>query len=154
MGDLPVVGALFRSENRTRNKTNLRVFLRPVVVRDNATSDALMLDRYEAIRALQQATQPQSSVMMNSINGAPVLPALPQRAEPAPYVQPAQQMGLPPASPAMPTPVTPQPMQQLVPTPIPPNSNPPSSTGAPISHAPADPAVQHAAAVAPAYRAL
>ena len=61
MGDIPVVGALFRSENRTRNKTNLMVFLRPIVVRDNATSDALMMDRYEAIRALQQTTQPAPS---------------------------------------------------------------------------------------------
>ncbi len=149
MGDLPVVGGLFRSENRTRNKTNLMVFLRPVVVRDNATSDALMLDRYEAIRALQQASQPKSSAIMNSVNGAPVLPALPQRAEPAPYVQPAQQMGQPPAPPAVSTPVAPQPMQQLVPAPVPPHSTTPNSTGAPISRAPTDPATQMVSAVAP-----
>ena len=154
MGDLPVVGGLFRSENRTRNKTNLMVFLRPVVVRDNATSDALMMDRYEAIRALQQATQPKSSVMMNSVNGAPVLPALPARAEPAPSVPPAQQRGLPPAQsapPAVPTPVPPQPMQQLVPTPMLPNS-----TGVPLSSAPtdADPAMRMAAAVVAGLRVL
>ena len=76
MGDIPVVGALFRSENRSRKKTNLMVFLRPVVVRDAATSDALMLDRYESIRALQQVVQPTPSAVMNSISGAPVLPAL------------------------------------------------------------------------------
>ncbi len=35
MGDIPVVGALFRSESRSRKKTNLMVFLRPVVVRDS-----------------------------------------------------------------------------------------------------------------------
>ena len=154
MGDLPVVGGLFRSENRTRNKTNLMVFLRPVVVRDNATSDALMMDRYEAIRALQQATQPKSSVMMNSVTGAPVLPALLPRTEPAPSAQPAQQRGLPPAlsaPPAVPTPVPPQPMQQLVPTPMPPNS-----TGVPLSSAPtdADPAMRMAAAVVAGLRVL
>ena len=151
---LPVVGGLFRSENRTRNKTNLMVFLRPVVVRDNATSDALMMDRYEAIRALQQATQPKSSVMMNSVTGAPVLPALLPRTEPAPSAQPAQQRGLPPAlsaPPAVPTPVPPQPMQQLVPTPMPPNS-----TGVPLSSAPtdADPAMRMAAAVVAGLRVL
>ncbi|MBX9831721.1 MAG: type II secretion system secretin GspD, partial [Burkholderiaceae bacterium] len=154
MGDLPVVGGLFRSENRTRNKTNLMVFLRPVVVRDNATSDALMMDRYEAIRALQQATQPKSSVMMNSVNGAPVLPALLPRTEPTPSVPPAQQRGLPPAQsapPAVPTPVPPQPMQQLVPTPMPPNS-----TGVPLSSAPtdADPSMRMAAAVVAGTRVL
>ncbi|PVY56864.1 MULTISPECIES: type II secretion system secretin GspD [unclassified Simplicispira] len=76
MGDIPLLGALFRSENRSRKKTNLMVFLRPVVVRDAATSDALMLDRYESIRALQQVVQPTPSAVMNSISGAPVLPAL------------------------------------------------------------------------------
>ena len=76
MGDIPVLGNLFRSENRSRKKTNLMVFLRPVVVRDAATSDALMLDRYESIRALQQVVQPTPSAVMNSISGAPVLPAL------------------------------------------------------------------------------
>jgi general secretion pathway protein D len=96
MGDLPVVGGLFRSENRTRNKTNLMVFLRPIVVRDHATSEALMLDRYESIRALQQVTQPSPSLMMNSVSGAPVLPPLPetlqqqQFAPPAPLPHPQQ----------------------------------------------------------------
>jgi general secretion pathway protein D len=150
MGDLPVVGGLFRSENRTRNKTNLMVFLRPIVVRDNATSEALMLDRYEAIRALQQVTQPAPSVMMNSVSGAPVLPALPARPAPAPYLQPAQQLGpQQPAAPAMSTPVPPQPMQQLTPTPMPPNS-----TGVPLSSAPTDPVARMAAAVVPGPRVL
>ncbi|MFN7155461.1 MAG: type II secretion system secretin GspD [Acidovorax sp.] len=152
MGDLPVVGGLFRSENRTRNKTNLMVFLRPIVVRDNATSEALMLDRYEAIRALQQVTQPAPSVMMNSVSGAPVLPALPARPAPAPSAQPAQQL-VPqqPAAPAVSTPVPPQPMQQLVPT-----SMPPNSSGVPLSKAPtdADPVMRMAAAVVAGTRVL
>ena len=76
MGDIPVLGNLFRSENRSRKKTNLMVFLRPVVVRDAAASDALMLDRYDAIRALQQVAQPAPSAVMGSVSGAPVLPAL------------------------------------------------------------------------------
>ncbi len=125
MGDLPVVGGLFRSENRTRNKTNLMVFLRPVVVRDAATSEALMMDRYEAIRGLQQVTQPASSLPLRSISGAPVLPALPQRNEPAVRVQPAPMQDL----------VTPvQPAPRLTPS------------GVPISEAPVP-----AGATAPTY---
>ncbi len=77
LGDLPLIGNLFRSENRSRKKTNLMVFLRPQVIRDAAASDALMVDRYEAIRALQQATQPSPHLMLNSVREAPVLPALP-----------------------------------------------------------------------------
>ncbi|WP_162262240.1 type II secretion system secretin GspD [Acidovorax sp. Root219] len=125
MGDLPLVGGLFRSENRTRNKTNLMVFLRPVVVRDAATSEALMADRYDAIRGLQQVTQPASSLPLRSISGAPVLPELPQRSAPATRLQPAPLQDL----------VTPvQPAPQLTPS------------GVPISEAPAP-----AAATAPTY---
>lgn len=75
-GDIPGLGNLFRSENRARKKTNLMVFLRPVVVRDAAAADALMTDRYEVIRAAQQGLQPQPSTILNSVSGAPVLPAL------------------------------------------------------------------------------
>ncbi|WP_270174940.1 type II secretion system secretin GspD [Diaphorobacter sp. ED-3] len=102
MGDLPVVGGLFRNEKRTRQKTNLMVFLRPMVIRDSATSDALMVDRYEAIRALQQSTQPAPSTVMSGVSEAPVLPPLPAPASPAAPVQPA-------AAPAPLAPLAPQP---------------------------------------------
>lgn len=102
MGDLPVVGGLFRNEKRTRQKTNLMVFLRPMVIRDSATSDALMVDRYEAIRALQQSTQPAPSTMMGGVSEAPVLPPLPTPASPTAPVQPA-------AAPAPLAPLAPQP---------------------------------------------
>ena len=80
LGDVPVLGALFRSERRTRNKSNLMVFLRPVVVRDATESDSLTQDRYDAIRTLQQNIQPAPSAVLNSVNGAPVLPVFPQPA--------------------------------------------------------------------------
>ncbi len=102
MGDLPVVGGLFRNEKRTRQKTNLMVFLRPMVIRDSATSDALMVDRYEAIRALQQSTQPTPSTMMSGVSEAPVLPPLPAPASSSAPVQPA-------AAPAPLAPLAPQP---------------------------------------------
>jgi len=76
MGDIPLLGNLFRSENRARRKTNLMIFLRPVVVRDAAASDALVLDRYDTIRALQQQVQPAPSAVLGTVQGAPVLPAL------------------------------------------------------------------------------
>ena len=77
LGDIPVLGNLFRSENRSRRKTNLMIFLRPTVVRDAATSESLMLDRYEAIRALQQVSQPEPSVLLRPVSSAPILPPLP-----------------------------------------------------------------------------
>ena len=97
LGDLPVVGNLFRSESRSRNKTNLMVFLRPVVVRDALTSDTLMQDRYDAIRALQVTAQPVPSALLSSVNGAPLLPPLaaPAPGVPGPAGLPARTVPLP-----------------------------------------------------------
>ena len=76
LGDAPLIGNLFRSESRSREKKMLLVFLRPSVIRDAAAAQALTVDRYEAIRAVQQAQQPERSRAM-PINESPVLPALP-----------------------------------------------------------------------------
>jgi len=51
LGDVPVVGQLFRYDSRKRVKTNLLVFLRPIVVRDGADAHSVTADRYDYIRA-------------------------------------------------------------------------------------------------------
>jgi general secretion pathway protein D len=76
MGDLPILGNLFRNEKRTRQKSNLMVFLRPLVIRENITNDALVIDRYEAIRAQQKIIQPEPNSIMRSVSDAPLLPQL------------------------------------------------------------------------------
>jgi general secretion pathway protein D len=53
LGDLPVVGQLFRFDKRSRKKTNLLVFLRPVVLRSAEASWNLTADRYDFVRRLQ-----------------------------------------------------------------------------------------------------
>ena len=83
VGDVPVFGNLFKSEARTRRKSNLMVFLRPVVVRDAAQADELSLDRYDLMRGLQEGGQPiQSSVV--PVNSGPVMPPLPRPVAPPP----------------------------------------------------------------------
>jgi general secretion pathway protein D len=76
LGDIPYLGALFRSESRTKTRTNLMVFLRPVVMRDVESATRMSLDRYDLIRARQQEAQPVSSPILGS--GAPVLPPISQ----------------------------------------------------------------------------
>ena len=78
LGDLPFIGNAFRSETRTHRKTNLMVFLRPVVIRDPATSDALAMERYNMVRQDQSMVQPSYNFMLNNVRSAPQLPALPQ----------------------------------------------------------------------------
>ena len=93
LGDVPLFGNLFKSEARTRKKTNLMVFLRPVVVRDAQATDQLSLDRYDLMRAGLQTAQPKPSSLV-PINEAPLLPPAPVKAvagsTPAPLVAPAQ----------------------------------------------------------------
>ena len=76
LGNIPVLGLLFKNESRSRKRTNLMIFLRPVVVRDAAANERLATDRYESMRNGQQSAQPQESVLV-PINEAPVMPALP-----------------------------------------------------------------------------
>jgi len=75
LGDLPFVGALFRSESRERKRTNLMVFLRPIVMRDAESANRFSVDRYEQIRGQQKDTQPASSLVL-PINQAPVMPPM------------------------------------------------------------------------------
>jgi len=73
LGSLPVFGNLFKSQSRGRKKTNLMVFLRPVVVRDARQTESLAQDRYDIMRTLQQQAQPTESRILG-INEAPLLP--------------------------------------------------------------------------------
>jgi general secretion pathway protein D len=75
LGDIPVVGNLFKYQQRSRVKTNLMVFLRPIVVRNNDQGVNLTADRYSFIRGKQIEAQPESSILLSN-TGAPVLPPL------------------------------------------------------------------------------
>lgn len=76
LGDIPGIGALFRSESRERRRTNLMVFLRPIVMRDADSANRFSVDRYDMLRGVQERAQPAPSSVLR-INEAPVLPALP-----------------------------------------------------------------------------
>ena len=52
LGDIPVLGQLFRYKNRTRKKTNLLVFLRPQVIRGPKDMDEPTRDKYEYLGRL------------------------------------------------------------------------------------------------------
>ena len=78
IGDIPLFGNLFKAETRTRKKTNLMVFLRPVVVRDGAATEALSMGRYEQMRLSQQASQPVGNAAL-PMQGAAVMPEVPPK---------------------------------------------------------------------------
>jgi general secretion pathway protein D len=64
LGDIPYLGALFRYESRNRRRTNLMVFLRPVVLKDDRGAASLTSDRYEYIRNLQGGMTPPASPVL------------------------------------------------------------------------------------------
>ncbi|WP_441004180.1 type II secretion system secretin GspD [Pseudocolwellia agarivorans] len=51
LGDLPFIGALFRSTSNTKRKRNLMVFLKPTIIRDGESMDKISQDKYNYIRA-------------------------------------------------------------------------------------------------------
>ena len=50
LGDIPGIGAAFRSKGKSRAKTNLMVFLRPTIIRDERDARELTQDRLNRIR--------------------------------------------------------------------------------------------------------
>lgn len=94
LASIPFLGALFRSENKSRAKTNLMVFLRPVIVRDGASTEALSMQRYESMRSLQTDQVQQDIINSPRFKyGVPELPA----------EMPAKNSPLMPMTPMIPT---------------------------------------------------
>ena len=75
LADVPILGHLFKAETRSRKKTNLMLFLRPVVVRDGAAAEALSMGRYEQMRT-GQANSPLNA----TVGGATLPPVAPPAA--------------------------------------------------------------------------
>ena len=73
LGDIPVLGNLFKNARRSSSKTNLMVFLRPQIVRDRAGAASLSRERYEDIRSKQQQQNGDRTELLLPQRGA-VLP--------------------------------------------------------------------------------
>ena len=103
LGDIPLIGWLFRYETRKSNKTNLMVFIRPSVLRTSKASSGLSQDRYQSMRELQE----QSRIPWNLI-----LPTMP--APISPELTPAPASSVPATSPVaqVPTPAASEPVAQ------------------------------------------
>lgn len=93
IGDVPFLGQFFRYDNRRRVKTNLMVFLRPVVVRNEDQAQGIVTNRYDYMRSQQQQNQPESRFGLPDMK-APVLPArVPREIKPMGEAKPATSDG-------------------------------------------------------------
>ncbi|HEY8585167.1 MAG TPA: type II secretion system secretin GspD [Rhodanobacter sp.] len=73
LGSVPLLGGLFRYNTHSRTKTNLMVFLRPVILRDGEQAGALASERYEYIRG-RQLEAPASPRLTGPDDPLPLLP--------------------------------------------------------------------------------
>jgi len=75
LGDIPLLGALFRSNTGDVEKTNLMVFIHPVILRDAAVTDVYTNNKYNYIRSLQLG-QDEDGVNLMPDRHHPALPTL------------------------------------------------------------------------------
>ncbi|MFV1973146.1 MAG: type II secretion system secretin GspD [Thiohalobacterales bacterium] len=73
LGDIPLLGYLFRSTGTSINKTNLMVFIHPVILRDQATTERYTNSKYNYLRALQ-SIQEEDGIQLMTDQNHPVLP--------------------------------------------------------------------------------
>jgi general secretion pathway protein D len=122
LGDIPILGNLFKYQTRRREKTNLMVFLRPTVIRTSEQNTAVMTDRYDYIRGVQSIAQPTPSAVLPDGTasvlpplidgrpfGAPMISIEPRNQPEQPGQQPAPSTNMPPPGPVpAPAPTVPQ----------------------------------------------
>ena len=51
LGDIPVAGTLFKSSNRSRERRNLMVFLRPTIIKNRAAGESVTRKKFDYIKA-------------------------------------------------------------------------------------------------------
>ncbi|GAC17917.1 type II secretion system secretin GspD [Paraglaciecola arctica] len=73
LGDIPILGHLFKSTSTSVSKRNLMVFIRPTIIRDGVTMNKISQKKYQYIRAQQLKRQSQGIPLMPFTEG-PSLP--------------------------------------------------------------------------------
>lgn len=75
LGRIPLLGRLFRSENRTKRRTNLMIFLKVSVVRDVESLSGVTAEKYQYLRD-QQLKQRDRGFLRRNDRGVPLLPEM------------------------------------------------------------------------------
>lgn len=75
LGDIPILGLLFRYNKTTKVKTNLMVFIHPQIMKDDAMLNSLTNEKYNFIRAKQLAVR-ERGVRLLDDEESPLLPEM------------------------------------------------------------------------------
>lgn len=74
LGDLPLLGRLFRSDAVSVTKSNLLIFIKPTIIRDEVRLHGATAEKYQAIRAQQEARRERGLIFLDD----QLLPVLPE----------------------------------------------------------------------------
>ena len=67
LGDIPILGNLFRSRGRARSRTNLMVFIRPTILRTREDAQAMTARRYDYVRGHQIIATPNREPTLDEV---------------------------------------------------------------------------------------
>lgn len=73
LGSIPVLGHLFRSQTSDKVKTNLLIFIRATIIRDDRVLTGATAEKYQAIREKQVEFRRNKGLLLNNAD-VPVLP--------------------------------------------------------------------------------
>lgn len=76
LGDIPLLGQLFRYTSTDKSKRNLMVFIRPTIIRDDDVYRSLSAEKYSAFRDLQQQRIDKKTLGLISVGEEPRLDEL------------------------------------------------------------------------------
>lgn len=94
LGDIPYLGALFRSKSSNVEKINLMVFIHPTILRDRETADSYTASKYNYIRATESQAFKEGIFMMPKVP-PPMLPEMRELLELPPEFDSGQAVPVP-----------------------------------------------------------
>ncbi len=109
LGDIPLIGALFRSSSIDNSKQNLMIFIRSTILRDRATASYYTRLKYDRMRSLQHLANDQPMRVLGRTQG--------------PVLEPMDQQFVPPPEKSAPNPEAQADNAQSMPTPAPAPAN-------------------------------
>jgi general secretion pathway protein D len=99
LGSIPYLGALFRYRQEVRQRTNLMIFLRPVIIRSAEDSYRVTTDRYDYLRAFTRGEGAERETLFDRMEPVPPARAPEQDSPAAPAKQPDAEASPAPARP-------------------------------------------------------
>jgi general secretion pathway protein D len=88
LSSIPLIGNLFKSRSGSRQKTNLLVFLRPKILRDQRATDAVSASKYNEIREEEQSLH-KGKITLLPGEKQPAIPPIPPGNSPPVQTDPA-----------------------------------------------------------------